>query len=42
MRLRKAPDLNAESSLQFSKCLNYIELQRTSEVSFVIFLVVWT
>lgn len=28
--------------LAFSKCLNYIELQRTSEVSFVIFLVVWT
>ncbi|GAA5985016.1 hypothetical protein JCM10908_002489 [Rhodotorula pacifica] len=28
--------------LAFSKCLNYIELQRTSEVSFVVFLVVWT
>ncbi|POY76456.1 hypothetical protein BMF94_0657 [Rhodotorula taiwanensis] len=28
--------------LAFSKCLNYIELQRTSEASFVVFLVVWT
>ncbi|GAA6064744.1 hypothetical protein JCM10212_001596 [Sporobolomyces blumeae] len=27
--------------LAFSKCLNYLDLQRTSEVSFVFFLVVW-
>ncbi|GAA6026280.1 hypothetical protein JCM10207_009307, partial [Rhodosporidiobolus poonsookiae] len=26
----------------FSKCLNYLDLQRTSEVSFVFFLFVWT
>ncbi|GAA5995755.1 uncharacterized protein JCM10292_004725 [Rhodotorula paludigena] len=27
--------------LAFSKCLNYLDLQRTSEVSFVFFLAVW-
>ncbi|GAA5986529.1 hypothetical protein JCM11641_005229 [Rhodosporidiobolus odoratus] len=27
--------------LAFSKCLNYLDLQRTSEGSFVIFLVIW-
>ncbi|BGP13495.1 hypothetical protein JCM10213_000697 [Rhodosporidiobolus nylandii] len=27
--------------LAFSKCLNYLDLQRTSEISFVFFLVVW-